>query len=273
MAANPPDGAILDYALPPAVKGPVTLTVLDAQGRTVRHYTSATPVKSLDPSKLAYAPAWVPLPPRLVTAAGMHRFVWDLHYAPQGKGEKGVWAPPGKYTVQLQADGQTVRQPLTVQPDPRVQVSVAAMQRQFELARQVQAAQARADAASAQAQTLLKALDAAQSGGSSGQAPMQALIARTVDLSGVQLHPDPRNSIPQAPANTASLRALSIDLAKLELAVDGADADPSQDVQAAYTTLSTTLDTTLGQWQHLKQDDLTRVNATRKAAGKPAIEL
>ena len=39
----------------------------------------------------------------VVREAGQHRFIWNLHYAtPQGlDGAAGVWAPPGRYTVQL----------------------------------------------------------------------------------------------------------------------------------------------------------------------------
>jgi hypothetical protein len=56
MAANPPDGAIIDYALPKAVKAAVTLTVFDAQNHKVRSFSSADPVTATDPTKLEIAP-------------------------------------------------------------------------------------------------------------------------------------------------------------------------------------------------------------------------
>lgn len=280
MAANPPDGAYIDYALPKSVKGPVTLDVLDAQGHTVRSYSSNDKPPMLDPARLAYAPEWVPRPIRLVTAAGMHRFVWDLHYtAPagieseQGPAE-GAWAPPGAYRVVLHVDGRSYRQPLQLLPDPRVKVSVAAMQREFVLARKVEAAQVRAAAASAEAGKLLKALDA-RLPQSDGQvhAQIAALFANAQDLSGVILHPDPRNSVGSPPQNTGSLRALSMNLAKLEQAVDGADADPSADAQSAWTLLSQTLDGTLASWNQLKQHGLNRVNDALRASGKKPIAI
>lgn len=278
MAANPPDGAMIDYALPAGVKGAVTLTVFDAQGKPVRSFSSAEPVTKPDPAKLAVAPEWVPAPMRLSTTPGMHRFVWDLHYPSQLPAEpdspqeqSGVWASPGQYTVELQVNGQRYRQPLLLKADPRVQVSTAAMQREFELARKVEEASARATRASAEAAKLLKALDALPQ--TTLHAQVEALMAKAQDLSGVVVHPDPRNAMGTPPRRTDSLRALSMNLAKLEQAVDGADADPSQDAKASYAELSTTLDATIEAWQRLKRSDLADLNARLKAAGAKPIAL
>src|SRR5574337_1800306 len=277
-AANPPDGAFIDYALPTSVRGPVTLEVLDAQGHVVRRYSSNDRMPMLDPARLAYAPEWVPQPIRLQTSPGMHRFVWDLRYAaPAGVksargAAKGVWAPPGSYSVVLHVDGKSYKQPLKLLPDPRVKVTVAALQREFALARKVEDAQMRAAAASADAHQLLQALDARlPHAAGQAHAQIEVLIARTQDLSGLVLHPDPRNGMASPPQNTASLRALSTNLAKLAQAVDGADADPSADAQAAWTTLSRTLDTTIAAWTRLQQVDLTRLNDVLKASGGKAV--
>src|SRR5258708_36670982 len=40
MGQNPPDGAIIDYFLPRPASGPVTLEILDSQGKLVRQYSS-----------------------------------------------------------------------------------------------------------------------------------------------------------------------------------------------------------------------------------------
>ncbi|MEO8810450.1 MAG: hypothetical protein ABI386_09420 [Rhodanobacter sp.] len=279
-ANNPPDGAYVDYALPASVTGPVTLDVLDAQGHSVRSYSSDDKPPMLDPAKLAYAPEWVPQPIRLATTAGMHRFVWDLRYAapagvPSERGAaEGVWAPPGIYSVVLHVDGKDYRQPLQLLPDPRVKVSVAAMQREFVLARKVEAAQVRAATASAEAHKLLTALAARSAqAGDQARAQIEAVITKAQDLSGVVLRPDPRNSMGGPPKNTESLRALSTNLSKLQQAVDGADADPGPDAQSAWTTLSQTLDTTLAGWTALKQTELATLNETLKASGKSPVTL
>ena len=275
MAANPPDGALIDYVLPAGVKGPVTLTLRDANGGIVRTYSSTDPRKPTDPAKLTIAPEWVVQPARVATAPGMHRFVWDLHYAPPKVSDAadataGVWAPPGTYSVLLSVDGQTLTQPLSVQADPRIKVSNAGLQREFALARSVEAAKARADAAASQATSLLTALEAAQArhaGSADLTTGMTNLSGAVADLSGVILHPDPRNSIPPPPRRTDSLHALSINLAKLQHAVDGADADPSQDAQAAYATLQHTLTRTLAAWQQLQRSQVLPLNARLRAGG------
>jgi len=135
QAENPPNGAILDYQLRAAARGPVTLEILDATGSLVRMYSSATPPPKVDLNKLDIPAHWVPAPPQLGTTAGMHRFVWDLHYPPPppkpGAADDlgpvaalfgisgGAWAAPGTYSVRLMVDGHRYTQPLRVLPDPR----------------------------------------------------------------------------------------------------------------------------------------------------------
>jgi photosystem II stability/assembly factor-like uncharacterized protein len=146
---NPPPGAIIDYYLAANVSGPVTLDIMDSSGRVVRHFSSADPEKALDPARLD-VPDWWPRPPMsLSTEAGMHRFVWDMHYPPAPGASRDLddnqaveedtpvrpsspWIMPGNYTVRLTASGQTRTQPLTVEMDPRVQTPESALQQQFD---------------------------------------------------------------------------------------------------------------------------------------------
>ncbi|MDE2315553.1 MAG: hypothetical protein KGK06_04020, partial [Xanthomonadaceae bacterium] len=278
MAANPPDGAIIDYLLPAGVHGPVTLTVRDAQGRVVRSYSSAEKFATPNPAKLDIAPEWVPVPVRLSTAPGMHRFVWNLRYPRPGahKADQpqkdGVWVPPGQYSVELDVDGRSLRQPLSVQPDPRVHLSSAAYQRQFVLARQVEDASVRAMAATASATAELRSLEAREAHADAAtRARIEAVAAKLADVSGVQAHPDPRNSMGAPPKRVDSLRALSMNLMKLEQAVDGADADPSADAQASYTLLSRTLGATLAEWQALRTGELATLDASLPEAGQRPV--
>jgi len=149
---NPPDGAILNYYLKAASSGPVALEVVDSSGRTVRRFSSADPLPPPDP--LLEIPAyWLRPPEKLSSAAGFHRFVWDMHYAPVPgiKPEYPIaavyrntaprptspWVMPGRYSVVLSVDGRKYAQPLTVEMDPRVKASVADLQQQFELSYQV----------------------------------------------------------------------------------------------------------------------------------------
>ncbi|PYV10567.1 MAG: hypothetical protein DMG07_20900, partial [Acidobacteria bacterium] len=64
---NPPEGAIIHYALKSATSGPVTLEILDGAGKLVRRYSSADPVEPVDPN-LSIPAYWV-RPPQALSAA------------------------------------------------------------------------------------------------------------------------------------------------------------------------------------------------------------
>jgi photosystem II stability/assembly factor-like uncharacterized protein len=156
---NPPHGAIIDYFLP-AAAGEIKLEILNAQGKVIRTYSSTDPVRSPDPATdpVAYnklcqqtptasdcgLPLYWPAPPAILkSGAGMHRFIWDMHYDPlpgtggggRGGGANGAvphrtypsvsspWAAPGSYSVRLTVNGKAVTQPVTVAMDPRLKVT------------------------------------------------------------------------------------------------------------------------------------------------------
>jgi hypothetical protein len=153
MAANPPDGAYIDYVLNGPSAGPVVIRILDAQARTVREYSSEDRLPATDLAKIRVAPEWMTPPSPPSRTAGMHRFVWPIRYpAPAALAEgtpyaDGVWAPPGRYTVELTVGPQQRTQPLTILPDPRVTMTPEAYARQFALARRIESVAARVAAA------------------------------------------------------------------------------------------------------------------------------
>jgi photosystem II stability/assembly factor-like uncharacterized protein len=276
LAGNPPDGAMIDYVLPEKVEGAVTLTILDAMNRTVRRFSSADRAVPPDPSKLEFAPEWVPPPVAVSTEPGMHRLVWNLRYpssdsSPDGERRGGVWAPPGDYTVALTVGGRTYQQPLRVESDPRVRVSEAALQREFALAQEVAQASMRASDARREATRLLEALERRLAHPGALRPPLESLMAKATNISGVQLHAGSSELTRTPPLRTDSLEALTTDLDKLEGAVDGADADPGADVRASYAALSHMLDATLAEWKRLKDRDLATLNAKLKAAREPPL--
>ena len=277
MASNPPAGAIIDYVLPATAQGPVAVTILDAQGQVVRRYSSAEHASPPDPAKLQYAPEWVVPAPVPAAAPGMQRFVWDLRYAklvePGAKGpsEDGVWAPPGRYTVELTVDGREYRQPLTVKADPRVRVSAAGLRQQFELAREVEAAQLRAATALGRAAKLLDALDERLATAGDLRGEMAALLAKATGISGTRPHAD-RVPFPAVPPRRAdSLQAIATALQTLQSAVDGADAAPSQDAVTSYAILSRALSGTLAQWSHLERVDVARLAERLRTSGRKPL--
>jgi photosystem II stability/assembly factor-like uncharacterized protein len=147
---NPPDGAVIDYHLKAAAAGPITLDVLDAGGQVVRSYSSAdTPDPIRDEGNVPKY--WIRPTRSLSASAGLHRFVWDLHYPPLPTQQRsypiaavfgntaklplGPWVPPGTYTVKLTVNGRSYTQPLAVKMDPRVKTAPADLARQFTLSK------------------------------------------------------------------------------------------------------------------------------------------
>jgi len=145
---NPPDGAIFHYFLRADAAGPVTIEILTESGDLVRRFSSAEPPEP--PLEGQNVPAYWPRPPQILSAkAGLHRFVWDLHYPrpavlrfsypisaiPHNTPIEpfGPWVLPGRYTVRLTANGRAYTQPLVVRMDPRVQTSRAELVRAHEL--------------------------------------------------------------------------------------------------------------------------------------------
>jgi photosystem II stability/assembly factor-like uncharacterized protein len=151
---NPPNGAILDYALPTDAQH-VKIAILDASGQLVRAYTSddvaPPPIAGLDKPTYWERPFTKP-----GTTAGMHRFVWDIREpAPDSPAydlpisavdndtprvPQGALLPPGRYQVRLTVDGVSSSQPLTILMDPRVRMTTAQLRAQFALAQRLASA-------------------------------------------------------------------------------------------------------------------------------------
>jgi photosystem II stability/assembly factor-like uncharacterized protein len=199
---NPPDGAILDYVLA-APASLVTLEILNPDGALVRRYASNDPVEPVQDT--ANVP-WYWIRPQRVpsAAAGMHRFVWDLHYPPLPQPRPSYpiaavpfetaptptspWVLPGTYTVRLTVDGKTSTQPLIVAMDPRVKTPRAGLEEQFHLSMQVYGWMQRLtdETLKESASSLLESLQAADT------APSTQLIEAVKELEGKIRAAEPR---------------------------------------------------------------------------------
>jgi len=156
IARNPPAGAVIDYLVRSAGRGPVTIDILDSKGELVRSFASDKPEE--EPKAHRYfTERWI-LPPAPPSAEpGHHRLVWDLRSArPEAAaydfmitavdGEnseiepRGPMVAPGSYTVRLTAAGQRSEQTLVVAPDPRTSVSAGVLAEKLAVERRIVAA-------------------------------------------------------------------------------------------------------------------------------------
>src|SRR5664280_1419173 len=262
---NPPDGAIFNYYLKSAAVGPVMLEILDSAGTVVRRYSSTDPVPPTDP-ELPIPAYWLRPPQSLSSAAGLHRFVWDMHYVPVPgmKPEYPIaavpwntvpaptspWVMPGKYGVVLTIDGQRYTQPLTIAMDPRVKTSIADLQKQFELSKQVYddllALHPVVEKAAA-ALTTLKSMRTKASGPEA--AKIDAAIQELESLEGAE-------GRRRRGAQTDTLSGVHTSLMEMLSVLQDVDAAPTTQAAQAVPKLNQSTTSLVEQWQEIASKQL-----------------
>jgi photosystem II stability/assembly factor-like uncharacterized protein len=287
---NPPDGAIIDYYLASPSRNPVTVEVLDQQNRVVRRYSSTDKPEPMEgiARENPIPMYWVRPMPILSREAGMHRFVWDMHYAPPEALEHefpisaiyhdtpkyplGAWALPGNYTVKLTVDGRTYTQPLVVKMDPRITASLADLRKQFGMESgsvegMNQSYEALAQVRSVRAQ--LKELAARAGKGRLAEA-IATLDKKAAELEGAAQSgfygSPPRGKQPE------NFSTLNQHFAGMLAVADSADAAPTSQATAVFGELRTALESLLSVWKNAKEQDLPALNKQLKEAGLPEVE-
>ena len=142
---NPPNGALFYYSLKNDLKEgeEITLEILDSAGKPVRKFSSKPdPDKKAGGGFLAEFFGITAPTDQLPAQAGLNRFAWDLKYPEAssfdgmilwGGGTDGPVAVPGTYQAKLVAAGATFTEPFEVKGDPRLDVTQADLQKQFDL--------------------------------------------------------------------------------------------------------------------------------------------
>jgi hypothetical protein len=273
VGKNPPDGAIINYYLGAKASGPVTLEILDATGRIVRKFSSADPVDTL-PRDLAVPTYWMRPPEHLSATAGSHRFVWDLHYPPPAgvnrsypisaifgdtpKEPMGPPALPGTYTARLTANGTAQSQSFVLKMDPRVKMTPAEIQQQFDLSMRM--AQITWDAAPAVAEVRRFRSGLKERISKGGPAELVTQL-------------NALDSLAAAFETTNSLTRLNSSAASLVDLFESADMPPTAQGIAAATELANQAPPILAAWTRFRSTDLTAINAKLKAAGLTPLEI
>ena len=280
LAANPPNGAVLDYYLKEKSVAPIQLEIFNSEGRLVRRFASDDLQRKVNPNDLAFPASWVREPQPLSGEAGMHRFVWDLRYLPP-KGARasfrrssGPLAVPGNYTVRLTAHGKSSSQPLTIKMDPRVKTPQDALVRQFELAAKISAREGEVSEALQQIAELQKQLgvrkkeaseksDVAKALDELNQ-KLEAMIASDGD-GGFGLY---GLALPRKDAD--SLTKVASALNGLLSIVESADAAPTTDAVTAHEKWDKAAEVSLARWADFQNKELANANSVlQKANLKP----
>jgi photosystem II stability/assembly factor-like uncharacterized protein len=284
---NPPDGAIIDYYLPQAASGAITLEILDAGGKLVRRYSSTDkPEFTMDDLKktLAVPIYWVRMPKVLSAEAGMHRWVWDLHYPPPPSTRHGYpisavphdtpseplgpSAVPGHYTVRLTVDGHSYTAPLAVKIDPRVKTPPAGLQQQFQAETRLASLIASNYKAAGEARAAQESL--AKLKGKAMGPPADSVSAFEKKMSGVAGSPGGFFAPPSA---EVTLARASGDAAGLYGIIGAADDAPTATQAAALEQVERESADVAKRWDAIKSTDLPALNRQLRAAGLPEIRV
>ena len=278
---NPPDGAMIDYLLSKDASGPVTIEIKDAKGQLVRKYSSADAPMQANPKRLKIPNYWIRPPQSVSTKAGMHRFLWDMHYTPIAGVEPefpisatyrntapaatSPWVAPGDYRLTLAIDGKTFTQPLTVVMDPRVKASAADLQEQFDLSWRLYQLRLKLAPIGKKFDDIAEQLTKLKARAAERPDVTQKLEAfgQTLTKFGP---PRPRQGAPPSLFVLESTIRLFDD-------IQGADAAPTAAVKSAVADLETKVGPTMDAWHKLIASDLPALNQQLKEAGFPEIKI
>ncbi|MEO7217128.1 MAG: hypothetical protein ABI026_02965 [Gemmatimonadaceae bacterium] len=286
-ALNPPDGVVFYYSLASQPSSPVTLEVIDAAGKVVRHMSSVPekPVKeAAEPPEPNF---WIAPPQALSADVGTNRGNWDLrHDAPPAfshsfeinanpgltpASPEGPMAPPGVYTLKLSVDGKTYTQSVTVVNDPRSPATVAAVHAQHDLLMKLYNGAKESWDAYNQVEAMRTAVATATKASPPGEAA-SALKAFDTRLEGIAGSTAGGRGFsrggPPPPPNFVRVNGV---MGRELTALDNGDMAPTAATLRGYAADCAQLATVLKTWQTANTKDLAALNATLAHSSVPPI--
>ncbi|MBV9437561.1 MAG: glycoside hydrolase [Acidobacteria bacterium] len=280
---NPPDGAIIDYFLNSDAND-LKVEILDSGNRVVRIFPNTD--RPAPPARDLHVPTyWVRPPQELEHTAGMHRFVWDMHFTPIDSlsrdypisaiyhdtplAPQGIFAPPGTYTVRLTANAHQYAEPLVIKEDPRVKVAVGDLAQQYSVEQKLVDA-THHDYLALQQVLSLRAQLAQLKPRAQGTVAdtIATLDQQAASLEGSRGGFGASFAGPQA----QSLRRLNGALVHVYGIVSMADASPTAQAAAAANQVEQALQSALSKWEQLKSS-VVSLNQQLQPVGLPVIDL
>jgi photosystem II stability/assembly factor-like uncharacterized protein len=280
---NPPDGAVIDYYLAHDSSRAVTIEIFDSSGTLVRRASSAdAPLFTPAQLERELIPTyWIRMPPAPAANAGMHRWVWDMHYAPPRSAKHGfpISAVPGdtpqeplgpsanlgSYRVRLRVGAHQWEQSLDIVADPRVKIRAEDFSAQFDLARHLAAALDGSTGVLLEARSIRAQLkDVAAHAGADLAARIGALDLRIASL---------LEGADDGAAPVRGLERLNGDVATLYTQVTDVDAEPTA-AQVRETDLAATdLSRIQAGWQSLRDGAVAELDRELLKARLPRLRF
>ncbi len=274
VGENPPAGVVIDYALKEAPKdkdkNPIALEILDAQGKTVRKYSSKKPAEAGGPEEEEF-PFLRASADTLPAEAGLNRFVWDMRTelparvpgsVSWGGRPSGVLVVPGAYQIKLTVAGKTSTANAEIRKDPRIPASQADLEKQAEFAMRIRNSVNEAHEAVNQLRSVRTQLDALKKrlGKDDKSKPiLDAGDALTKKLNAIEEKIiQPKSKSNEDPLNYPI--QVADQLMALQGTVESADTAPTQQSSEVYSELLNRLNVQLTAWHELASKDLAALN-------------
>jgi photosystem II stability/assembly factor-like uncharacterized protein len=279
---NPPPGAALHYYLKEEAKESISLRILLADGTVVRSFTSDEG-KPEDPED---APdAYSRKPPALPKKKGVNRFVWDLLYEgakripkaeiDMGDPAVGPMAVPGEYVVELQVGEEKLRQPLVLEPDPRVSIAASDLEEQLRFALSIRDAITRLSETVIQIRDVREQLENARDRVGKDRGDLSESATSILEkMKGLEekLH-NPQAKVAYDILATRPGARLYSKLGPLLGFVNEGDGAPTQGQKEVFQELSTELDRIVSEWRRTLESDIAAWNQRAKALDLPYVTI
>ncbi|MGC8487395.1 MAG: glycosyl hydrolase, partial [Clostridia bacterium] len=260
-------GVIIQYYLDHPVDQ-VSVSIQDAKGETVADLTSGE-LAAGDPR------------PRLKTTAGSHRVVWDARYpgatpiAETGSAARSLapLAPPGEYTVTLQAGDARARAAFRLLAPPNVSTTAAQYEEQFQLLVRVRDQVSRIHEAYNRISTLrgqVTEWETRLRDRSDAEALRESLSAVKAGADAARdrlvqwRYADFQDDINYPPM-------LNLQVAHIYQVAASADAPPTSQTYEALETLTGQVEEELRRVESLMAEEVAAFNAQARDAGLPAL--
>lgn len=273
-------GATIDYWLKSEPSGDVSLEILDGHGKVIRKYSTRRErgTGGAEPAGFGRFGRAA----QLTKNEGLNRFSWDLRYESThevpgavswGGSPLGPMATPGTYQVKLTVNGQTYTAPLEVKLDPRVHVAQADLDKQLELALQVQQVVSSAHDAVNQIRALHSQLEDLQKRLGPNQKNI-AEAAKNLDEKAVAIEDkliQSKSKSGEDPLNYPIM--LADQMMALESSMDRAASGPTEADYTVYNQLKPQIEDQLTSWRSLQDKDLSAFNEMMRRSNVPYVSV
>ena len=271
---------------------PVTLEFCTPDGTPlVRHYSQHGQASAIEKLAAEYPiPMYWVRPAQILSAeAGMHRFVWDVHYPAPDALERefpisailhdtpllplGAWALPGSYTVKLTVNGQSYTQPLTLKMDPRIHTPLEDLRKQQEM--EIGAVEGVDDSYESleqvkSARDQIKEVSKKVNGKEKLAKELAALDNQCAELEGGTQHSF--YGVPASGKTPENFSTLNQHFAAILAVADSADAAPTTQAEAAYQDLEQSETGLRRRWSAIREKDIPELNKGLTKEGLSPID-